>query len=154
MDQWIRESNRIEDIFDPNEDARSQKAWNWFKDQDLTIPNILKLHKRITWKQLGKEAGNFRTCRVWVGHREGAPWSHVPMLMQTWFNTWKIGTITTLKVDEEWLRASHVNFEHIHPFIDGNGRTGRMIMQWQRVKAGLKPLLIKAKERQSYYEWF
>ena len=51
-------------------------------------------------------------------------------------------------------KASHIAYERIHPFIDGNGRTGRMFMNWQRLKAGLPILVIKEKEKQEYYKWF
>jgi len=48
----------------------------------------------------------------------------------------------------------HIHFEKIHPFVDGNGRMGRILMNWQRVKVGLQPLIIWASERQAYYAWF
>jgi len=48
----------------------------------------------------------------------------------------------------------HINFEKIHPFIDGNGRIGRMLLNWQRVKLGLPVLVIKESEKQEYYKWF
>lgn len=153
MIEWIRESNLIEGIDRPEEDQRSELAWKWFIAQPLTIPNILKLHKRITWKQLGDEAGRFRTCQVWVGGREGARWEKVPELMAQWINNAR--WVSTLDDQPEDLFIKcHVEFEQIHPFIDGNGRTGRMILNWQRVKAGLDPLLIKSEERGDYYEWF
>jgi Fic family protein len=47
--------------------------------------------------------------------------------------------------------VNHVGFETIHPFADGNGRTGRMLMWWQEVQAGQTPTLFKAADRQRYY---
>jgi Fic family protein len=47
-----------------------------------------------------------------------------------------------------------VAFERIHPFRDGNGRVGRIIMNAQRLQAGLPILIIPASERRLYYEWF
>ena len=152
--EWIRESNLIEGIDRPEEDRRSEKAWIWFAKQHLTIQNVLQLHKRITWKQLGDWAGQFRRCAVWVGGREGADWQRIPTLMDIWLTTWDL-PITNKKITpEQWCRESHVYFEMVHPFIDGNGRVGRMILQHQRAKHGLPPLLIKSAEHGKYYEWF
>lgn len=152
ISEWIHESNLIENIDDPIEDGRSQIAWNWFTKQDLTIPNILKLHKRITYKQLGEDAGRFRRCQVWVGGREGSPWLLVPTLVAEWLNYFVNDGKRMDMIG--FIRSAHVAFEHIHPFVDGNGRAGRMIMNLQRVKAGLEPLLLKASERHNYYQWF
>jgi len=44
--------------------------------------------------------------------------------------------------------------ESIHPFIDGNGRTGRLILNLERIKAGLLPVNIKFEDRRKYYDCF
>ena len=48
----------------------------------------------------------------------------------------------------------HLRFEGIHPFIDGNGRTGRLLMNFELIKAGLLPVNIKYADRMSYYNCF
>ena len=48
----------------------------------------------------------------------------------------------------------HLQFESIHPFIDGNGRTGRLIMNLQLIKAGLPAINIKFADRRKYYDAF
>jgi hypothetical protein len=54
---------------------------------------------------------------------------------------------------EEDIKRWHVDFEEIHPFIDGNGRTGRILMNLQRLNVNLPMLIIKEAERQAYYQW-
>jgi len=151
MEEWIRQSNLIEDVDEEEEDIRSLAAWNWVKDRPLTVSNILRLHKRIMWKKLGADAGCFRTCRVWVGEREGAPWAHVPELVAQWV---RVNGLRPHKQEEIEINLAHVEFERIHPFVDGNGRTGRIILNWQRRKAGYEPLCIRAVDRHMYYMWF
>lgn len=48
----------------------------------------------------------------------------------------------------------HLRFEGIHPFIDGNGRTGRLILNLELIKAGLLPVNIKFADRRKYYACF
>ncbi|MBU0279118.1 Fic family protein [Gemella sp. zg-1178] len=48
----------------------------------------------------------------------------------------------------------HLEFESIHPFIDGNGRTGRLLINLELIKHGLLPVDIKYKDRQEYYNSF
>lgn len=54
----------------------------------------------------------------------------------------------------EAVAEFHLRFEGIHPFIDGNGRIGRLILNLELIKAGLLPVNIKFADRRKYYDAF
>lgn len=149
MEEHIRQSNLIEDIDDPEEDAQSMKAWEYIsKQEQIGFVELLETHHLITVNQLNKkESGHFRTVPVWIGgYKLMPPASLVPLLTKN----------LLLDIEEHNLevKETHVRFEGIHPFIDGNGRTGRMLMWWQQLQLSEKPTLVKLSKRAEYYKWF
>ena len=54
----------------------------------------------------------------------------------------------------ERIARFHIEFEGIHPFIDGNGRTGRLIMNLDLIRNGYPPINVKFTDRKRYYEAF
>ena len=54
----------------------------------------------------------------------------------------------------ERIARFHLEFEGIHPFIDGNGRTGRLILNLELIKEGFPPINVKFTDRKRYYDAF
>lgn len=54
----------------------------------------------------------------------------------------------------EAVARFHLEFEGIHPFIDGNGRTGRLLLNFELMQVGYLPINVKFIERRKYYEAF
>lgn len=146
--QHIRESNLIENIDSTTEDLISVAAWEFLAVHTrLNLEVVLNLHRLITVKQLAQDAGKLRMVDVRVGPYLKMPWEMVSGMLGLWLRTMR-----------EWSQLDpvhmHVQFEHIHPFVDGNGRTGRMLMWWHQMKRGEKPVLLTLEKRDLYYEWF
>lgn len=56
--------------------------------------------------------------------------------------------------DLERIARFHLEFEGIHPFIDGNGRTGRLLMNLDLIRCGFPPINVKFTDRKKYYDAF
>jgi Fic family protein len=54
----------------------------------------------------------------------------------------------------ERIARFHLEFEGIHPFIDGNGRTGRLLMNLDLIRNGFPPINVKFTDRKRYYDAF
>lgn len=150
-EEHIRQSNLIEGIDDPKEDEQSMVAWLILNGApNLSLGLIHKVQKVVTLHQTDlapNERGYIRgiagnNVDVRVGGYNAPSYKLVPSLMDNWL------------LDYDYLGPweAHVRFEKIHPFVDGNGRTGRMLMWWQEVKLGQEPTLIEADKRQEYYK--
>lgn len=146
---FLRESNYIEN--ERSEEAMEDASYAWqrlMREDDFHMSNLVRLHYDLMHQLNPRIAGRIRMCQVRVGDYVCPNPSALSILIPIWFD--KHSKAET----EEDIKKAHIAFEVIHPFEDGNGRAGRIIMNWQRVKAGLPILIIKESEVQEYYKWF
>jgi Fic family protein len=66
------------------------------------------------------------------------------------FINWYKTEAQTLHPIERACRV-HVDFVGIHPFVDGNGRTSRLLMNFELMKSGFPPVILKVENRLAYY---
>ena len=102
------------------------------------------IHKQLMAGLLDpKYVGCVRTSGVQVGNHIAPPAFIAKELIELWTDAAMLGQ------DAEWF---HKAFEYIHPYVDGNGRTGRILWAMMRAIAG-EPFEIVARfvSRQSYY---
>lgn len=114
--------------------------------------------KHVNGKILGEEA-DYRKKNLYIGTLAEATYyppayERVPGLMEEYLANLsfreRTGEISYEKIKQ--LAEEHIRFERIHPFRDGNGRTGRMILNQQLLNAGLLPILVtdQSKYRQAF----
>lgn len=113
--------------------------------------NIKNLHALILKGIDNQNAGKYRQEKVVISGATQKPvdYVQVPEKMEK----------LILEYDE-WqqfhplIRAAllHGEFVFIHPFVDGNGRTARLLMNFEAMKSGYLPIIIRAEERTRYYD--
>jgi Fic family protein len=120
---------------------------------DISEKIILFLHKMLMNGIDNAIAGRFREqgeyVRVGV-HIAPAP-EHVERMIEEIVSEYR-SDFSTYDIDK--IARFHLDFETVHPFNDGNGRMGRVLMNWQLQSLGLPSLIIRDKEKQRYYKSF
>lgn len=118
---------------------------------DITLQDILEIHRRVIGNVDPVEAGLFRRTQVYVGDHVPPP----PSLLYTLtnkFTDW-LNSIPAMSLHPVRLAAlAHYKLVHIHPFVDGNGRTSRLLMNLVLMQAGFPPVIIRRADRDTYYK--
>ncbi|MFA6567157.1 MAG: Fic family protein [Victivallales bacterium] len=123
------------------------------KEHELTLDVILLLHKMLIANIRDDVAGRFRQDGEWVrvaGHIAPDPKEVVGRLekMLAGYNANSHENII------KRIALLHLTFEYIHPFVDGNGRIGRVINNYLLIREGFVPVNIKFIDRKMYYDAF
>lgn len=131
------------------------KAWDFIstlRDQtrnDITEQTLLRIHDIILHGIDDENAGCYRRVPVRIaGSTVVMPNPlKVPDLMQEMMQ-WLHGNLTAHPA--AIAADAHLQFVSIHPFVDGNGRTGRLLMDLLLMQTGLPPALIRKEDRLEY----
>lgn len=116
----------------------------------LHIKLILSFHKTLLTNIDDRIAGRFRTGKEWVrvGNHLGANPQFVPTLMQELVDIYNRNKISYFL---DAVAHFHAEFETIHPFVDGNGRMGRVLINLQLMNLGFPPIIIQNKSKHTEY---
>jgi Fic family protein len=114
----------------------------------LTEQYIKQLHMLLKSGVVDKNAviGEFKTCANEVGAMETAAPEKVPELLGELLSQTDENNMTLYDI-----AAFHSAFEMIHPFYDGNGRVGRLIILKQCLENDIVPIIIEDRDKMFYY---
>jgi Fic family protein len=119
--------------------------------EPVTPFHVRQIHRLVLARIDDDNAGQYRTLPVQImgtAHQPPEAWQ-VPTLMQDW-GDWLNGPAKILHPIERAALAHH-RLVAVHPFIDGNGRTARLVMNLLLMRDGYPPTIIMRANRSQYY---
>jgi len=150
LDRFISE----QEIFEAKNLARVFSYINMnAKAKELNLEGMLFLHKMLIANIRDEIAGRFRSGNEYLragSHIAPAPKEIVLGLESMIAEYHASNDLNIVKR----ITMLHLAFEHIHPFVDGNGRIGRVLNNYLLIREGYVPINIKFIDRQKYYDAF
>ncbi|MCA9340899.1 Fic family protein [Candidatus Saccharibacteria bacterium] len=152
-DKMLRD-HEIREVYEAKNLAKITTELLKNPQERLTTGLILSLHKMLLAGINDDIAGRYRSGKEWVriGAHVGANPTFVAGLISELLENYNQESDTFLL---EKIAYFHAEFETIHPFNDGNGRIGRVLINQQLASLGLPPIIIQNKsKRTDYYPLF
>jgi hypothetical protein len=135
---------------------------DWSTGKLLSLSELRHVHRlamtpvwdvaRHTQADEMESPGSFRRrdLRPFPAGMTPPPWPDVPRLVSEWLENAEQLRTAAQGADPEALARMHARFERIHPFLDGNGRTGRLVLNLLLVRLGYPPAIIYKGDRSRY----
>ncbi len=123
------------------------------QEKEVEKSTILFLHHMLIGGIDDTIAGRFRSAGEYV--RIGTHIAPAPEMVEPRMNNMLldyVSDIHTYPIDK--IAKFHLDFETIHPFNDGNGRIGRVLINYQLQRLGFPSIIVRDKEKQEYYTTF
>ena len=132
-----------------------RKAFNALLEADKKITTqLIKKYNKIIMENLHELNGKFKTTQniILGAEFETTKPYLVPFEIENWCNnlSYRLENAKTNEEKVETIMEQHIKFEKIHPFNDGNGRTGRFLIVHSCLKEGLEHLIIPKEEKGRY----
>jgi Fic family protein len=134
----------------------------WTSGEVLTLTEVRQVHAMAlgpVWETTPhsqatdrESPGSFREHDIaaFPGGMTPPPWPEVPAAMRGWIDG--LAALVDARRPIEAVAAAHGEFERIHPFLDGNGRTGRLLLNLILVRLGYAPAIIYKRDRGRYLQ--
>ncbi len=139
----------IEQLEVKNHQTALLYLWSHLRNDPLNESWILKIHG-ILMNGIREDSGFYRNhaVRIVGSHVPTANYLKIPILMKEF-----VKRLPCKKGGNIFRQCAilHAEFEKIHPFSDGNGRVGRLLLQALLLKAGFAPALIREEKKRLYY---
>ena len=132
-----------------------RKAFNTLLEADRKITTeLIKKYNKYIMENLHDLNGKFKTTLNLILGAEFEPTKPflVPFEIEDWCNnlSYRLENAKTNEEKVEIIMDQHIKFEKIHPFNDGNGRTGRLLIIHSCLKEDLEPIIIPKEEKGKY----
>ena len=154
LEQMLSRNVSVREVFEAKNLARvTEYKRNKVKDSELSNDLILLFHQMLMGGIDDSIAGRFRRRGEYV--RVGTHIAPAPEQVERMMGNILVEYSSDL--DSYFLDKMarfHLDFEVIHPFCDGNGRIGRVLINFQLLKLGLPRVIIRDSEKKTYYRAF
>lgn len=122
------------------------------RDAPLSERSLKELHALILKGIDNENSGRYRQRNVMISGAGFSPpeFFHVQEHMDAFFQ-WHAGAAVAALHPVERAARVHADFVNIHPFMDGNGRTARLLMNLELLQAGYPVVIIPVEESSNYY---
>jgi len=132
-----------------------RKVFNTLLEADRKITTeLIKKYNKDIMENLHDLNGKFKTTQNLILGVEFEPTKPylVPFEIEDWCNnlSYRLDNAKTNEEKVEIIMDQHIKFEKIHPFNDGNGRTGRLLIIHSCLKENLEPIIIPKEEKGKY----
>lgn len=148
--KFFKQSNLIEDVETEIAVDKNIEAYKHMRDvQEVNLENIREAHRIIMQDRQPEIAGQLKEQENYIpiNARTAKVFTKPDQVREKIVELLDIQPETHLEA-LKW----HINFENIHPFLDGNGRIGRMLYYHQvKNQIGGIPMIFRAEDKQGYY---
>lgn len=152
LEMEVRRKVSLREVFEAKNLARIMEYLRQKRGQIfLSLDFLLFLHHMLISGISDEIAGRFRQENeyVKVGNHIAPPPEQVDQLLEENIQRFQQNTDQYFL---EKISEFHLQFEHIHPFNDGNGRIGRILINLQLMESGFPPVILRDKEKKIYYQ--
>lgn len=153
LDLEVSKDYTLREVYEAKNLARVSEYIRAKTETTVTADFIKFIHNMLIGGIDDSIAGRFRKGGEFVrvgAHIAPAP-EHIVRMLEVLIHDYKIQH-TQHVIDK--IAHFHLQFEHIHPFNDGNGRIGRVLINFQLQSYGYPNIIIRDKDKQNYYKTF
>lgn len=150
LEMEVSKDVSLREVFEAKNLARVMEYIGIKAEEEMSKELILLLHKMLLGNIDDKIAGVFRKKGEYVriGTYIASTPEHIERLLEEALIEYSSDQLLYFA---DKIAKFHLDFELIHPFNDGNGRLGRLLINYQLKKLGFPPIIIRDKEKSKYY---